>query len=950
MAFKDLNGNLDYSGDENNFNSEWDSSEDAAVDDDLKVLYDESITGFIQVLSNGNPVKKENIATPENSSLDYSAESRNTQSLFISVSQEPTVQNFFSSTASSIAWEETNNANGGPHHRHRKRGALHSPVVIHDSRLGPGMGGSAVETLDSSGLQRFATEPAPQTAVLGSTVVLPCRVVNKVGHLQWTKDGFGLGNERRLYGFARYSMIGSDDEGDFSLRIQPVQLDDDGLFQCQVSASDGVPGIRSEEVQLKVYVPPDPPVVEPAELQTTTGLHATLKCTSRGGKPPPEIQWVDDKHPRDPLGLGAVTTMEMMGDSKRSIVTSTLTFVPRRTHDNSTITCITSHQALSTPLFSSARVRVYFAPEVQVSAHPPRLVEGDDAHFVCHAEANPPDLSFRWYHNSVELENQTLRTLTLPRISRDMHKDTVSCEVSNKVGSSKKTLGVHVRYGPVFRSLPLDAAAETGQEVLLRCSVDANPQPSIVWLQEGDNKIIGNGSELRVSVSPLTAGAYRCVAGVRERDLQFPELIGKMKVLLKGPPTIVSPTDQVGRPGATVHLECNTVSVPSPIKVTWTYRGKPVDLGSSRYEVKEEQRLEGLRTILVIHDAAETDFGDYNCSVVNEYGVARKLIRLNEEKRVPLALVLGSSGAFFLVVLPVAICVLCRKRVCRDKDSPEPEKMVSTPSGPPNMYSANADARLSDRATPSPTHASRGHENNSMAATGLGDNNLCGNNNFLEVNRSQKNNSYGHDGTSTFSPQIRREHRDDHSVYMPLMSLNDDHDIERRCSLSGLGSARAAPPADPRTPDFCTMRRGARGPDITLSHHMDRSAGHTLENNGAISHHLENNGSGSMMALPQPVNGIRHNGDIFHAPCDAYGVAHDGMRQSLDMNHHMNSRYSPYSPYGPSPPPHLRSPLHNGYSAANPSTSPRLDHNVNRRAEADYIYSSGAILKPGTLV
>jgi hypothetical protein len=64
-----------------------------------------------------------------------------------------------------------------------------------------------------------------------------------------------------------------------------------------------------------------------------------------------QIQWVDDKHPRDPLGLGAVTTMEMMGDSKRSIVTSTLTFVPRRTHDNSTITCITSHQALSTPLF-----------------------------------------------------------------------------------------------------------------------------------------------------------------------------------------------------------------------------------------------------------------------------------------------------------------------------------------------------------------------------------------------------------------------------------------------------------------------------------------------------------------------------------------------------------------------------------------------------------------------
>ena len=49
--------------------------------------------------------------------------------------------------------------------------------------------------------------------------------------------------------------------------------------------------------------------------------------------------------------------------------------------------------------------------------------------------------------------------------------------------------------------------------------------------------------------------------------------------------------------------------------------------------MKEEQREEGLRTVLFIHDAEATDFGDYNCSVLNEYGVARKLIRLNEESK-----------------------------------------------------------------------------------------------------------------------------------------------------------------------------------------------------------------------------------------------------------------------------------------------------------------------------
>ena len=80
-------------------------------------------------------------------------------------------------------------------------------------------------------------------------------------------------------------------------------------------------------------------------------------------------------------------------------------------------------------------------------------------------------------------------------------------------------------------------------------------------------------------MTPASAGSYRCVAGVRNRDLQFPELVGKLKVMVKGPPTIVSSAEQSGRPGGTVKLECISVSVPSPIKVTWTYKGRPIDLG-----------------------------------------------------------------------------------------------------------------------------------------------------------------------------------------------------------------------------------------------------------------------------------------------------------------------------------------------------------------------------------
>lgn len=83
--------------------------------------------------------------------------------------------------------------------------------------------------------QRFAMEPQDQTAIIGSRVTLPCRVIDKTGLIQWTKDDFGLGVHRNLSGFERYSMVGSDEEGDFSLDISPVMLDDDARYQCQVS-------------------------------------------------------------------------------------------------------------------------------------------------------------------------------------------------------------------------------------------------------------------------------------------------------------------------------------------------------------------------------------------------------------------------------------------------------------------------------------------------------------------------------------------------------------------------------------------------------------------------------------------------------------------------------------------------------------------------------------------
>lgn len=139
--------------------------------------------------------------------------------------------------------------------------------------------------------QKFDIEPIDRTVKIGGTVLLPCRVVNKVGMLQWTRDGFGLGSDRPLAGFPRYQMIGSDEEGDFSLQINGVTLEDDAVFQCQVGAANGVRGIRSRSSKLTVHIPPEgPKILQGNHVQTTSGLTLELTCESHAGKPPAEVR------------------------------------------------------------------------------------------------------------------------------------------------------------------------------------------------------------------------------------------------------------------------------------------------------------------------------------------------------------------------------------------------------------------------------------------------------------------------------------------------------------------------------------------------------------------------------------------------------------------------------------------------------------------------------------
>jgi hypothetical protein len=140
--------------------------------------------------------------------------------------------------------------------------------------------------------QTFQGEPSDVTVNLGDNVTLPCKVSNRKGEVQWTRDDFGLGIDRQLSGFSRYKMLGRGGGDDFSLEIAAVSLEDDARFQCQVGAAGGgVGAIQSANATVTVQLAPDQPVITNGDkLQVMEGSEVEVTCKSFRGKPPAEVR------------------------------------------------------------------------------------------------------------------------------------------------------------------------------------------------------------------------------------------------------------------------------------------------------------------------------------------------------------------------------------------------------------------------------------------------------------------------------------------------------------------------------------------------------------------------------------------------------------------------------------------------------------------------------------
>ncbi|VDK88337.1 unnamed protein product [Litomosoides sigmodontis] len=551
--------------------------------------------------------------------------------------------------------------------------------------------------------QRIIEGPTDTRVLIGGTAVLKCRIEAQQGAVQWMKNGFGLGNDRGLSLFKRYSMEGRISKGEYNLRIINVQMDDDDEYACQVEAANESPTRVSNPAKLTVLVKPeDPKLLLPAlSPRTVVGQYIHRSCISTHGKPQAKIGWAISND------LNSSSVSIWLGDSKDKFndlselnssgqeiqnariieyvnsnddgtynVISNISFTPRVEDDDKYLICLVSHETYATLRSHAVRLDLSYPPRVEVKLdNKSKLYEHGSAQLLCNVQAKPlENIKIAWYRNGKAIKLATSNTLSIPELRIDHHQSEYVCFATNVIGDSSDSIILNITYGAYIMSREQHQAVNPGETASFTCEAIGNPNPTIYWTKVADNEIIARGNNLTIeSVQSWQRGEYECVATVQG----FPPARLVNYLHIKGPPSVSLRDEIVAAVGENLEIICEVRGRPQPQDVLWSLNGNTFEYGrlGGRFQIHQVPRQFGVESRLAIQNIRDSDYGTYNCSAYNELGNDFQTVELKPKSIVdaftgilpsqyfiPIALLLLLA----LLIMGCRSCWQCHRSSCKN--------------------------------------------------------------------------------------------------------------------------------------------------------------------------------------------------------------------------------------------------------------------------------------------
>ncbi|KAJ8307955.1 hypothetical protein KUTeg_014491 [Tegillarca granosa] len=254
--------------------------------------------------------------------------------------------------------------------------------------------------------------------------------------------------------------------------------------------------------------------------------------------------------------------------------------------------------------------------------------------------------NIRWYENGVKIKGENQNFYDIPNINRNKNKFRIACEGNNTA------------VGPKILDMPTTVGVDVGDKVTLTCRSEGNPPADIIWRRKGyltKSPLTTSPSYTIDRITEDDIGIYTCTASVRT----FNDDSRDVYVLFNSAPKIVSNAQQYAAEGSSGKLECKGRAVPYPETIEWTRNNEVITYeGSGKYFEKQEMSYDVITSTLTITNTVESDFGQYNCTIVNSRG-----------NILPLSLILGAVIGGVATIFFIALACVVYHRYCKSSDA-----------------------------------------------------------------------------------------------------------------------------------------------------------------------------------------------------------------------------------------------------------------------------------------
>uniref|UniRef100_A0A672NHX7 Cell adhesion molecule DSCAM n=1 Tax=Sinocyclocheilus grahami TaxID=75366 RepID=A0A672NHX7_SINGR len=240
----------------------------------------------------------------------------------------------------------------------------------------------------------------------------------------------------------------------------------------------------------------------------------------------------------------------------------------------------------------------------------------------------------------------SMRISNLQRV----HNGTYTCIAQNDAAVVKYQSQLIVRVPPRFKVQPQDQDGIYGKSVILNCSADGEPRPTIEWkyskgagvpqfqpiaLNSGFRvQLLGNGSLLIKHVLEEDAGYYLCKVS---NDVGA-DVSKSMYLNVKIPAMITSyPNNSLATKGEKIEMSCKAHGE-KPIMVRWEKevekekQSHMINPDMWRHTVAVKNVGDEVVSTLQIYPTMREDSGFFSCHAINSYGEDRGILQLTVQE------------------------------------------------------------------------------------------------------------------------------------------------------------------------------------------------------------------------------------------------------------------------------------------------------------------------------